>query len=71
MATYEEVLHQALSLTPEEQLRLIETVVSIVRHRVIARPLRSVMEFKGIGKETWEGVDVEKYIEEERNSWDR
>jgi hypothetical protein len=28
------------------------------------------MELKGLGKEIWEGVDVEKYIDEERNSWD-
>jgi hypothetical protein len=28
------------------------------------------MEFKGFAKEIWQGVDVEKYIDEERNSWD-
>ncbi len=34
-------------------------------------PKHSIMEFKGLGKEVWQGVDVEKYIDEERNSWDR
>ncbi len=24
-----------------------------------------------MGKELWEDIDVDKYIEEERNSWDR
>ena len=25
----------------------------------------------GLGKETWKGVDVDKYIDELRNEWDR
>jgi len=29
------------------------------------------MEFEGLGKELWQGIDIEKYIEAERNSWDR
>jgi len=29
------------------------------------------MEFSGFAKELWKDVDVEKYIDEERNSWDR
>jgi len=30
----------------------------------------SILELEGLGKEIWEGIDVEKYIEEERNSWE-
>jgi hypothetical protein len=29
------------------------------------------MEYAGFAKELWKGVDVEKYLNEERNSWDR
>jgi hypothetical protein len=29
------------------------------------------MELEGLGKEIWQDVDVEKYIDEERNSWDK
>ena len=68
---YREALDRVMSLTPEEQLELVEHVISIVRHRVTARPKHNIMEFEGVGKETWQGIDVEKYIEEERNSWDR
>ena len=31
---------------------------------------RSILELEGPGKELWEKVDVEKYIEKERASWD-
>ena len=27
-------------------------------------------ELKGLGKELWQKVDVEKYLNEERNSWE-
>jgi hypothetical protein len=36
----------------------------------MARPKHRITEFKGLGKELWQGIDVEKYIDEERNSWD-
>ena len=67
---YQAVLNHALRLTAEEQLKLIEDIISIVRHHVTALPLHNVMEFEGVGKEVWEGVDVKKYIDEERNSWE-
>ncbi len=69
-SAYEEVLSRAQSLTPDEQLRLIEELAAIIRRQVTARPKHSVTEFRGVGKEVWEGIDVEKYIDEERNSWE-
>jgi hypothetical protein len=33
-------------------------------------PLHSIMEFEGLGKEVWEGINVDDYLNEERNSWD-
>jgi hypothetical protein len=67
---YEEVLDRAQHLTPDEQLRLLQDLAAIVRRRVMARPKHRITEFKGLGKELWQGIDVEKYIDEERNSWD-
>ena len=32
-------------------------------------PRRSIMELEGLGAEIWQGIDVEAYIERERNSW--
>ena len=67
---YREALERARQLTPDEQLELLEELAAIVRKRVTAKPKHSIMELKGLGKEIWERIDVEKYIEEERNSWD-
>lgn len=30
----------------------------------------SILELRGLGKEVWEGIDVDEYLEQERNSWD-
>ncbi len=69
--TYHEVLNQVQRLTDDEKLQLLADVATMLRHQVKARPKHKVMEFRGVGKETWQSIDVEKYIEEERNSWDR
>ena len=32
---------------------------------------QSVMEFYGVGRDAWAGVDVQQYINEMRDEWDR
>ena len=66
---YDEILEQVQRLTPDEQFQLLADLAIMLRHQVTAEPLHSIMELKGLGKEVWQGIDVEKYIEEERNSW--
>ncbi|MFN6561877.1 MAG: hypothetical protein RMY28_019065 [Nostoc sp. ChiSLP01] len=66
MSKYQEVLQQAQSLSPEEQLRLIEDLISVVRHRVTAKPKRSILELRGLGKEIWKGIDAQEYVNQER-----
>jgi hypothetical protein len=67
---YREILNQAQHLTPDEQLQLLEDLAALIRQRGKTRPKHSITELKGLGKEIWTGVDVEKYIDEERNSWE-
>jgi hypothetical protein len=31
----------------------------------------SILELQGLGKEIWQGIDVEEYIRRERESWER
>jgi hypothetical protein len=67
---YEEVLNQIRLLELIDQVRLLEELATIVRYRVTAWPKHSILELEGLGKEIWQGIDVQKYIEEERNSWE-
>lgn len=77
MSTYtynevlDEVLNQVQRLTLDQQLQLLSDVAAMLRRQVESRPKHNIMEFEGMAEELWKGVDVEKYIDEERNSWDR
>ena len=65
-----EVLPLVEKLSPEEKLQLIEHVAHDLRETK-AGQVRHWREFRGLGKEIWEGVDVDRYIDELRNEWDR
>jgi hypothetical protein len=69
MTEYTEVLKLARTLTPEEQLRLIDDLISGARHRVVAKPKRSILELEGLGKEVWNNIDAQEYVNQERESW--
>ena len=64
-----DVLNQVEHLSPDEQIQLLEDLAAIIRRRVAQQSKHNVMEFRGMAKEYWKGVDVEKFINEERNSW--
>ncbi|XWK88937.1 MAG: hypothetical protein U7127_02400 [Phormidium sp.] len=66
---YIEILKLARQLSPEEQLQLANDLLSVARHRVMAKPTRSIMELKGLGKEVWKGIDAQEYVNQERDSW--
>lgn len=67
--TYEDVLIRAQQLDPAEQIHLLEELASLVRQQMTPQTRRSILELQGLGKEIWQDVDVEDYIEQERDSW--
>lgn len=69
MAIYQDIRRQVENLTPDEQLRLLEELAAIVRRRILVKPKRSIMELEGLGKETWQGLDAQEYVNQERASW--
>ncbi len=71
MSTYHEVRRLAESLTPDEQMRLIEDLSKFIRQRVTLapKPKRSLLELEGLGKEIWNGIDAQEYVNQERDSW--
>jgi hypothetical protein len=71
MSTYHEVRRLAENLTPDEQMRLIEELFSSIRQRLTLTPTpkRSILELRGLGKEIWNGIDAQEYVNQERDSW--
>ncbi len=74
MATEEftNVLRHVPALQVDEQRQLLYELSQLVRQASEPRgdrPLRSIVELDGLGKSVWEGVDPDRYIEEERRGW--
>ena len=65
---YRAIRNQAQRLSTDEQFRLLEDLVAMLRKK--SRPQHSILELEGLGKEIWEGVDVDEYIREGRGSSD-
>jgi hypothetical protein len=66
---YNEVLKQIQCLTPDEQRQLIKDIEAMLHRQNESKHRHSIMELKGLGKEIWEGIDAQEYVNEERRSW--
>lgn len=68
-SAYYEVLSRVQRLTPADQLWLLEELAALVRRQVTTLARRSILELQGLGKEIWQGIDAQEYIDRERASW--
>jgi hypothetical protein len=68
--TYENALQIAESLPPDEQRRLIQELSVRVAKSESPERQHSILEMRGLGKEIWEGIDAQEYVNNERASWD-
>jgi hypothetical protein len=69
LTTYQEVLESAKRLRPDEQLRLLEDLAAFLQRRISMPPRRSILELQGLGKQLWQGLDAQAYVDQELNAW--
>ena len=69
-SAYLDILNRIQQLSLDEQVQLLEDLRAIVQRNENKQELHNIMEFKGMAGDAWENVDVEKYINNERNSWE-
>jgi hypothetical protein len=69
ISTYDQVLDRIQHLAPADQLRLLEELASLVRRRITTQARRSILELQGLGKEIWQDMDAQEYVDRERTSW--
>ncbi|WIG60904.1 MAG: hypothetical protein OJF49_003652 [Ktedonobacterales bacterium] len=68
-STYDEILSRAQQLDPADQLRLLSDLANMVRSHITSPAQHSILELEGLGKDIWKDVDVQAYIDVERDSW--
>ena len=70
----EELYRQQLEPLPAaDRRKLIEMLAQgLTEAEATAEPpRRSLMELHGLGKEIWEGVDAQEYVNQLREEWDQ
>ncbi len=70
MLSMYDVLQQAKALTPSERKELLRLLNMIVEVEDGLRPAPSLLDLRGKGKGTWQGIDVDAYINDLRDEWD-
>ena len=70
MSSYDNILRDAESLSRVEQLRLISELADHLRVHTAPEKRNSILELQGLGKEIWQGLDAQEYVDRERTSWD-
>ena len=68
----EAVLREVESLSREEQTELIKRLLDRALPSSQAQPKKthSLRELRGLGKEIWDGIDAQAYIDQQRDEWD-
>ena len=66
-----EILQQAKTLSGPERKELVKLLVDSLDVPAAApRQLRRLSELRGLGKEIWEGIDAQEYVDQLRSEWD-
>jgi hypothetical protein len=68
-ASYESALQMAVSLSREEQLRLIQELTAATVNGTGSKEQTSVLALCGLGQEIWQQMDAQEYVRRERSSW--
>lgn len=68
--TLEAIVQEIQQLSVDERKRLVHIIVDTLTESVPPVVKRSLLELEGLGKEIWQGIDAQSYVNELRNEWD-
>ena len=69
--TFAEILQQAKTLSRPERKELVKLLVdSLDVPEAVPRQQRRLSELRGLGKEIWEDIDAQEYVDQLRSEWD-
>ena len=63
----EALIEAAKRLTPEDHERLLRALLEESR---FPAGQRRITEIRGLGKEVWQSIDAQDYVNAERDSWE-
>lgn len=63
-----ELLEQAQLLNRHDRKELVKLLVDMLDDEPHQK--RSITELRGLGKEIWQGIDAQTYVNQIRDEWD-
>jgi hypothetical protein len=64
--TVEELIKVLAELAPKDRARVARALA-----QDSTEPLHDITELRGLGKEVWQNIDAQDYVDSERDAWDR
>lgn len=58
------------SLQLEQQLYILNRLFTDTLRTLTPVPRLDITGLRGLGKEIWQGIDAQEYVNQERNSWE-
>lgn len=68
--TIVEILEQAKSLSIHERKTLVKLLIDTLDAPDPTLQNRRLSELRGLGKEIWQGIDAQEYVNRLRSEWD-
>ncbi len=66
-----DALYRRLQKRARDRRRSVAQEVTLILEEAVGRPdVVSILELRGLGKDTWRGTDAAAHVEAERRAWD-
>ena len=66
----EALMQEIRTLPVDDRKQLIMLIVDTFTESEPTAKKHSLLELEGLGKEIWEGIDAQEYVNELRREWD-
>lgn len=63
------ILNQVRQLDYMDRINLLEKVISLIKNENVVKDQVKLTSISGLGSEIWKDMDIDKYVENERQ-WD-
>jgi hypothetical protein len=65
----EKIYEEISLLTDNEKIALLSKLMLEISANIKKEQKGNIYGLKGVGKEIWEGIDAQEYVNKERESW--
>ncbi len=67
----QEMIQEAQTLSSDEIKELMKVLIDLMPSAdVETQKKHSIVELRGLGKEIWQGIDAQEYVNKLRDEWD-